>query len=72
MYIELVRLIIILLLTTAVVSMHDRLLQLTAGPGMYYVAVGSSPSQPRFPGVCILLTYRGVHDHARAQFDLLW
>ena len=25
-----------------------------------------------FPGVCVLLSYRGVPDRARAQFDLLW
>ena len=32
-------LIIILLVTAAVLSLHDRLLQPTADPGMYYVQV---------------------------------
>lgn len=55
-YIERVRHIVVILLTAGVLSLHDRLLQSAADPGMYYVLVGSSPSQPTFPDGCVLQT----------------
>ena len=59
--IESVRLIIILLLTV-VLWLHDRLLQALTLACVR--SIGSSPSQPAFPDVCVLLTCRGVPDHS--------